>query len=123
MINSNRIVPITAVDLLSMYGLILKQDSNNSSLAAVSATNPGVFAIDSASTPLIANEPVTSFDIDSDVSTMTLYFVAAFDYVGFTVDGAAATIADNDVEVNPDGHTLYKAALSNGTITITQVGF
>lgn len=28
MINNERIVPVTATDLLSLYGLILKQDSN-----------------------------------------------------------------------------------------------
>lgn len=124
MINTDRIVPITAVDLISMYGLILTMNSNNSSLAAVAAENAvGEFAIDAASTPLIASEPLTSCDIDSDVSSMTLYFVPSYDYAGFTIDGLAATIADNDVEVNPDGHTLYKAALSNSTITITQVGF
>lgn len=32
MINTDRIVPVTQTDLLSLYGLILKQDSNNSAL-------------------------------------------------------------------------------------------
>ena len=38
MINTNRIVPITAVDLISMYGLILLQNSNNSSMTALQAS-------------------------------------------------------------------------------------
>lgn len=124
MINTNRIVPVQKIDLISLYGLILKQDSNNSTLAKVDANNAnGDFEITAASTPLIASEPVTTCDIDSDVSTATIYFVPSFDYAGFTIDGAAATIASNGVTVAPDGHTLYKAALASSTITITQVGF
>mgnify|MGYP003303473231 CR=1 FL=1 len=122
MINTNRVVPIQAVDLISMYGLILQQ--NNSTLAAVSSnTVEGDFNITSASTPLILNEPVNSVNIASGVSSATIYFVAGYNYQGFTVNNVAATVADNDVEVNPDGKTLYKAVLSTGTITITQVGF
>lgn len=127
MINTDRIVPIQAVDLISMYGLILLQDSDNSGLTALDANDvDGNFEITSGSAPLIASEPVSTCDVDatgSSVSAFTLYFVPAYDYAGFTVDGAAATIADNDVEVNADGRTLYKAVLSSGTITITQVGF
>lgn len=122
MINTNRIVPVQATDLLSLYGLILQQ--NNATLAAVSSnTVEGDFNITSASTPLLLNEPVKSVNIASGVSSATIYFVAGYNYEGFTVNNVAATIADNDVEVNPDGKTLYKAVLASGTITITQVGF
>lgn len=123
MINANRIVPVMATDLISLYGLILKQDSNNSSLAALAAVNPGEFSQTTNSAVVIANEPVASFDFASGVSAGTVFFVAAYDYAGFTLAGVAATVADNDVTVNPDGATLYKAVLSSGTVTITQVGF
>ena len=123
MINANRSVPVMATDLLSLYGLILKQNSNNSSLAALAAVNPGEFSQTTNSAVVIANEPVASFDFASGVSAGTVYFVAAYDYAGFTLAGVAATVADNDVTVNPDGATLYKAVLANGTVTITQVGF
>lgn len=127
MINTNRIVPITKCDLISMYGLILLQNSSNSGLAKLTALDvEGDYQIKTNSAVLIADQPVKSVDIDataSSVSAATIYFVPAFDYAGFTVDGAAATIADNDVVVNPDGHTLYKAVLSSGTVTITQAGF
>lgn len=120
MINTNRIVPITAVDLISMYGLILLQNSNNSSMTALQAsTVDGQFSCGTG--VKLAAQPVKSCNFTG--ASGTLYFVPAFDYAGFTVSGSAATIADNDVVVNPDGHTLYKAVLSSGTVTITLAGF
>ena len=127
MINTDRIVPITKEDLISMYGLILLQNSSNSGLAKLTALDvEGDYQIKTNSAVLIADQPVKSVDIDataSSVSAATIYFVPAFDYAGFTVDGAAATIADNDVVVNPDGHTLYKAVFGSSTVTITKAGF
>lgn len=124
MINTDRIIPVSAIDLLSLYGLILKQDSNNSSLAKLAALDTdGAFQITSGSAPLIANEPVKTCDIDattSSVSACTLYFVPAYDYTGFTIDGAAVTPTGS---VEADGRTLYKAVLSSGAITISKVGF
>lgn len=121
MINTDRIVPVTQVDLLSLYGLILLQDSDNSAMAALQAdTIDGAFTISSTGIKLAA-QPVKSVNITAN--SATLYFVADYSYEGFTVNGAAATIADNDVEVVPDGHTLYKAVLASGTVTITKVGF
>lgn len=119
MINTNRVVPIQAVDLISMYGLILSQV--NTTLAKVSSnTVEGDFEITAAATPLIADEPVHTVDFASGVTAATLYFVAGYNYTGFTINGAAVTPTG---DVNPDGKTLYKAVLGSGAITITQVGF
>ena len=123
MINANRIVPVTAVDLISLYGLILLQNSNNSSLAKLSAINPGEFQVTTNSATLIANEPVKTLDFDSTASSVsagTVFFVPAYDYVGFSIDGAKVTPTGS---VDPDGRTLYKAVLATGAITITKVGF
>lgn len=124
MINDKRIVPVQAIDLISLYGLILKQDTtNNSTLAALNAVNPGEFVVTSGSAPLLAAEPVKTLDIDataSSVSAATVYFVPAYDYAGFSIDGAKVTPTGS---VNPDGRTLYKAVLATGAITITKVGF
>lgn len=120
MINTDRIVPITKEDLISMYGLILLQASANSSMTALQADDvEGDF---SCGTGIhLAAEPVKTCDFTG--ASGTLYFVPAFDYVGFTKSGAAVTVAANDVTVDPDGHTLYKAVLSSGTVTITKAGF
>lgn len=120
MINVDRIVPIQSVDLISMYGLILLQDSNNSSLAALQpSTVDGQFACGTG--VKLAAQPVKSCNFTG--ASGTLYFVADYDFKGFTVSGSAATIADNDVEVVPDAKTLFKAVLSSGTVTITKIGF
>lgn len=125
MINSDRIVPVSAIDLITLYGLILKQDTtNNSTLAALNALNvEGDFKITSGSAPLLASQPAKSIDIDataSSVTAATIYFVPAYDYQGFTIDGSAITPTGT---VNADGRTLYKAVLATGAVTITKAGF
>ena len=124
MINKNRVVPVQATDLLSLYSVVLKMDSNNSSLAKLDALDvDGNFQVKSGSAPLLASQPVESIDIDataSSVSAATIYFVPAYDYKGFTIDGAAVTPTGS---VEADGNSLYKAVLSSGTITITKIGF
>ena len=124
MINNNRIVPVQKIDLLSLYGLVLLQDSNNANLTAVAASNvEGDFNITSASNPLILNEPVQSVNIASGVSTATIYFVAGYNYAGFTLNNVAVVPTEPTEGVLNDAKTLYKAALSSGAITITKVGF
>lgn len=122
MINTDRIVPVTATDLISLYGLILKQDTtNNSTLAAVQAVDAeGDFEITAAATPLIAAEPVKSIDIAEAVTSATIYFVPAYDYAGFSLAGTATTPTG---DVVADGRTLYKAVLATNAVTITKVGF
>lgn len=123
MINENRIVPVQATDLLTLYGTMMKLAGT--SVTAVSAANPGQFALTSGSGNLLANEPVETLDFGSSVSSATVYFVPAYNYSGFTINGAAATptMSPSTLTVNPDGRTLYTATLSSGTITIAQVGF
>ena len=122
MINTNRIVPVTAQDLISLYSTIILQASGNSSLAKLAPVNMGEFVVEDNNAVVLATEPVKTVDIDataSSVSACTVFFVPAYDYVGFSIDGTAAT-PTGDVE--SDGRTLYKAVLSSGTITITKVG-
>lgn len=124
MINTERIVPVQVIDLISLYGLILTMNSNNSSLAALDATNPGEFEVAStAGSLLLADEPVETLDFASGYSAGTVYFVPAYNYSGFSINGTAVTPAEGSATVNPDGRTLYEAVLSSGAVTITQVGF
>lgn len=120
MINQERIVPIQVMDLISMYGLILKVGGVSVTALTTDATD-GTFTIASASGTVIANEPVASLEITAGTSA-TIYFVPAFNYTGFTIAGAAVTTTGDAVEA--DGRTLYKATLSGGNaIAIEKVGF
>lgn len=115
MINTNRIVPITKLDLISMYGLILKVGSVNVT-ALDASTVDGEFS--AAAGTYLCSQPVKSFDFTG--ASGTAYFVPDYAYEGFTKSGAAVTV---EGDVDPDGATLYKAVLSSGTVTITKVGF
>lgn len=127
MINTNQIVPITATDLLTLLGTVMA--IGQESLAAVpTALNAldveGNYKVTTNSAVYLASAPLKSLDFDataSSVSAGTVYFVPAYDYVGFSIDGAAVVTAG--AEVKADGCTLYKAVLSSSTITISKVGF
>lgn len=126
MINSNRIVPVTKTDLISLYSVVLLQASGNSSLAKLASEDiEGNYQIKTNSAVLLADQPVVSCNIDataSSVSAATLYFVADPNFKGFSIDGTAVDPADGSVDVVADG-SLYKAVLATGAITITKVGF
>lgn len=123
MINKDRIVPVQATDLITLYALILKQDSNNATLAKVDAKNAeGDFAITAAATPLICSEPAKVIDLAAAVTSATIYFVPTYDFVGFSLAGVAEEPAAGSVDIDADGNTLYKAVLSSGDITVTKVG-
>lgn len=118
MINENRNVSVTAIDLITLYGTIMKLAGTN--VTAVNATtNDGQFAA-ALSGNVLASEPVKGFNITSGTSGV-IYFVPAYDYDGFAVAGTEATTTGETVV--PDGKTLYTATLSSGTITIAKAGF
>lgn len=119
MINTERIVPVMATDLLTLYGNILTIAGET--VAALQATSVGVFSLTTAASgDQLAAEPVESLDFAEGVSAATVYFIPALNYQGFTIAGAATTPTG---DVVADGSTLYKAELSSGAVTITKVGF
>lgn len=124
MINKDRIIPVQATDLLSLYSVVLKMDSNNATLAKLDALDVnGNFKVTSGSTPLICSQPVETIDIDataSSVSAATIYFVPSYDYAGFSIDGTAVEVT-GDIEA--DGASLYVATLSGGSISVAKIGF
>ena len=123
MINDARIVPITTVDLISMYGFVLAAAAAAASGTApekLAATEIATFDVATNSKTYIANEPVKALTFGSSITACTLYFVPAYDYTGFTKTGATLTVSG---DVEPDGRTLYKATLSTNALTIAKVGF
>lgn len=122
MINNDRIVPIQKIDLLSMIGTILTIAQVDFTVAQ-STNIVGDFSITGSGSAgtFLANQPVQSLDFASGVTGATVYFVADFDYTGFTVAGVAATMDSDSVDVMPDGVTLYKAVLASGEVTVSAV--
>lgn len=123
MINTNRIVPITATDLITNYGVILA-----AATAAASGTAPtklsagnaaGTFAQSTNSASVLCDEPVKTLTFGSSVTAATVYFVPAYDYKGFDKTGATLTVTGT---VDADGSTLYKATLSTNALTIAKIG-
>ena len=122
MINTDRIVPVQATDLMSIYGVILKMDYNNSGLVKLAATAPGEFSQETNNAVALANEPVTELDFASGVTAGTVYFVPALDFKGFSLAGVATDFSGT-IDENGIGSDLYKAVLSSGTITVSKIGF
>lgn len=118
MINTDRIVPVTVTDLLTLYGNILK--IANVSVEKLTGVN-GVYQVKTNSKVYICDEPVESLDIDataSSVSANTTYFIPGYDFQEVSKDGTKVTAT-----VEADGRTLYKAVLDSGTVTVSKVGF
>ena len=123
MINTDRVVPVQATDLITLYGVILKQDSNNSGLVKLAASAPGEFTVATDEAVVLAAEPVTSLNFTAAVSTgATVFFVPALDFKGFTVNGSAVT-PTGSISENGKGSDLYKAVNVAGAITISKIGF
>lgn len=120
MINDKRIVPVTQVDLLTLYGNIMKLAGT--SVAAVQAVEPGAFEITGSGSigNVLAAEPVKTCDFKSGVTAAVLYFIPAYDFAGFKVAGTAVTPSG---DLAADGRTLYTATLATGAVTIAKVGF
>lgn len=128
MINTDRIVPVTGIDLISLYGLIIKIVGNlPRKLQAVETDSvDGTFTMNGADLTAdpyrICSEPVKSFDITGNLpDVFEIYFVPAYDYTGFTADGNALTVMGDEVEA--DGRTLYVLSRSENENVIAKVGF
>lgn len=125
MVNTDRIVPITKIDYLSMIGTAMKLAGTSFSVLAASDIE-GTFTVTGtgAAGNKLANQPAKSIDFATGVTSGTVYFVAANDFDGITVAGSAATIADAGLDlddIKPDAVTLYTATLGSGEVTIAAV--
>lgn len=125
MVNNDRIVPITNIDFLSMIGTVINLIKNfpaddafmlypapfgKLSIPHYGPSNVGT---------ILACEPVDEVEIASGVEDGVIYFVADYGYKGFSINGTEVTTTG--VTVQPDGITLYKAALSGGAVEIAVV--
>lgn len=122
MINNDRIVPIQAIDLLT---LIYTEQGINSSKFALATTNKvGCFDIqtDPDAGSYLCAEPVKEMNISSSVTT-GIYFIPDYDFKGITVDGnPAALITDSD-DIIADGVSLYLVSYDGGEAALDIVSF
>lgn len=121
MLNSDRIVPIQKVDLLSLYATVAEMCSLSwDYLAAPDVEGNFVVTGSGSIGSLLLNQPAKTVDFAEGVTAANVYFVAAYDFAGFKIDGAAVTATG--AAVVPDGVTLYKAALTGGNaVAITAI--
>lgn len=120
MINKDRVVPVKATDLISLYGTIIAigktiagDDPSFDVLDALDTE--GNFDVSGASGEALASQPVKTVKIDEETD-LTLYFVADYAYAGFI--GATAVTGD---EVGPDSADLYKAGIVGGVVNIARI--
>lgn len=125
MINNDRIVPVTRIDLLSLIGTVL--GLGGTSYSVLNSTDvEGDFDLtgSGAAGNKLCGQPVKTLNFHTGVTSGTVYFVAAHDFEGITFHEGTATFnssyLDND-DVRGDCATLYKAVLSSSTITLTAV--
>lgn len=120
MINTDRIVSVSETDLLSLYSTIL--EIGNVSATKLNADDVlGNFTQSTNNATVICTQPVKSFNFTAAATAGTVYFVPGTDFEGFMLAKSPATTAGDTV--NPDGHSLYSATLSGGTVTFAQIGF
>jgi len=125
MINNDRIVPITRIDLLSLIGTVL--GLNGTSYTVLESLDvEGDFDLtgSGAAGNKLCAQPVKTLNFHTGVTSGTVYFVAAHDFEGITYHEGPATFNTSNIDnedVVGDAATLYKAALSSGTITLTAV--
>ena len=112
MINNDRIIPITKTDFLTLIATLANVFEEPFTI--LKGTSDGVFAVTEApETQALCNQPVKRIDIASDVSTVTIGFVPAYDFEGIYYNGVALTLP---VEVQKDGISLYGIGLVSGEI-------
>lgn len=119
MINNDRIVPISKIDLLSLYATVLSV--HGTSFAKQSGDIEGNFVLaNSASGNLLCDAPVKTLDFGG-ASAAVVYFVAGYDYDCIKVNGTEVSPAGG-VTIDKDCATLYTATLSGGTVTLAKKG-
>lgn len=118
MINKDRIVPIQAIDLLTL--IYTEQAINDSKFALATTNKVGCFDIqadpDNAAAYLCA-EPVKEMNISSSLTT-PINFIPDYDFKGITVDGNPATAGTGSDDIIADGVSLYMVVYDSVTSTL-----
>ena len=119
MINTDRIVPIKKIDRLSLIGETLKLIGTSFTKLSGGAVEGDFTVTGSGSVGnLLADEPAKTINFASGVTAAVVYFIPAYDFEGFKINGAAVTPTGT---VDADGVSLYTATLATSAITVAKV--
>ncbi len=120
MINKDRVVSVTAIDLLSLFGVILKAAGITLDVLETKTVDGDFVIEENPTNTLLASEPLRSLDFAGTTDAAVVYFVPTYDYEGFKIAGAAVEATGD--EVVADHANLYKATLATGAVTIEKAG-
>ena len=120
MINKDRVVATTAIDLITLYSRIFA--IAGVTVSAIEAKNPnGEFEIsEDPANAVLASEPVKSLDFAAGATAAVVYFAPTYDYEGFKIAGVPVTATGDAVVA--DHANLYRAELSGGAVSISAIG-
>lgn len=105
MINKDRIVPVTATDLLTLF--YAYQAASGSKYVLATTFEIGVYDFQTAASgSVLCSEPVKKMNIGSEFG-QTVYFIPDRDFEGITYNGADATFDSEGDEIIADGASLY----------------
>lgn len=122
MVNKDRIIPVTKVDLLSLYATVintmLSMQSEPLELKIFSSTVDGKFEITESDFAGICNQPVKAINAAPNIAGM-VFFIPDYTYEGIYIDGELVE-ADGDA-VDPSSANLYRAVITPEGATIYAV--
>ena len=120
MVNKDRIVPVMAIDRLSLIGETMKLIGTSFTVIGADDVEGNFSVTGSGSVGnKFCNQLAKSVDFKTGVTAAVAYFIPAFGFEGFKIAGTAATPTSGTVLA--DGSTLHTATLSSGSITVAQV--
>ena len=120
MVNKDRIVPVMAIDRISLIGEVMTLAGT--SYTVIGADNiEGDFSVTGSGSVgnKLCNQLAKSIDFKTGVTAGVAYFIPGFNFAGFKIAGVAATPTSGTVVA--DGSTLHTATLGSGNITVAQV--
>lgn len=122
MVNENRIVPVTKMDLISLFGSVaaLMLDLSGAEPVILDPVEMGVFEVESNGIYLLS-EPAKSIDFAATATAATVVFVPGYDYEGITLAGAAVEPGEGSILPEAEPNAFYGAALQSGSIVIAPI--
>ena len=125
MINKDRIVPVTATDLLTFFYTVQASAGDKYVLATTSEI--GVYDFQTSlggnySSNYICSEPVKKMNIGSAFQG-SIYFIPDYDFEGITYNGTAAALDPEGDEIIADGASYYVAYYNTDASAVTVMNF